>query len=313
MFSSSRVGSIVGGVIVVGSFFAPTLASADETVPVVPVPPPPGVVAEPPVAPDPPPVAPAAAVPTAAAPAADATPPADAPAVEVEESLGAAPRTAAARVNWVPTEAAPLVDTTRAEPIKLQFLPGPSKDTPIETPKKNGEHGVLGPMRFGPMLGAGFPGFMTVGANARIAKLIGVGVNYGYSPEVTVSSIAIQGWNLEGYARVYPFKSPFFIGAGVGTQKLSGKSSQSGATAAGTVATTYVAPTVGFMWTWDFGLAIGFDVGVQIPVTNTRQYDATFAGIAVPDSQLKELDDALKKIGTTPIPVLNALRVGFLF
>ncbi len=210
-----------------------------------------------------------------------------------------------------------MVAPGKTEPVKLQFVPGPTpgptKDTPLEQPKKGGENGLLGPVRIGPMLGAGFPGFMTVGANARIAKLIGLGVNYGYSPEVTVSSMSVSAWNMEGYARLYPFKSPFFIGAGVGTQKLSGKTSQSGGTAAGSVTTTYVAPTLGFMWTWDFGLAVGFDVGVQIPVSNTRQYDATFAGIAVPDSELKDLDDTLKKIGTTPIPVVNALRVGFLF
>lgn len=309
MFSSSRVGSFLGGVF--ASFFVSTVATADESSSAVP--PPPGVTVEPATVPQAPPVVPAATAPAAPTPALATEPVPATPVVEPEESFGARGRFVPARVNWVPTEAAPLVDVAKTEPVKLQFVAGATKDTPIETPKKNGENGLFGPMRIGPMLGAGFPGFMTVGANARIAKLIGVGFNYGYSPEVSVSSIAISGWNMEGYARIYPFKSPFFVGAGVGAQKLSGKSSQSGGTAAGSVATTYVAPTVGFMWTWDFGLAVGFDVGVQIPVSNTRQYDATFAGIAVPDSQLKDLDDTLKKIGTTPIPVLNALRIGFLF
>jgi hypothetical protein len=292
--------------------FASAPALAEESAAPAPVPPPPGVVEVEPVVPAP--AAPAAAAPVAAAPEALAAASAESPTVEPEESLSApAPRLAPARVASVPAEVAPLSEPAKTEHVKLQFVPGPTKDAPLEQPKKGGENGLLGPVRLGPMLGAGFPGFMTVGANARVAKLIGLGVNYGYSPEVSVSSMSVSAWNMEGYARLYPFKSPFFIGAGVGTQKLSGKASQSGGTAAGSVTTTYVAPTLGFMWTWDFGLALGFDVGVQIPVSNTRQYDATFAGIAVPDSELKDLDDTLKKIGTTPIPVVNALRVGFLF
>ena len=63
--------------------------------------------------------------------------------------------------------------------------------------------------------------------------------------------------------------------------------------------TVFVMPQVGFLYRFSFGLAIGSDLGVELPLV---------ASSSGPPEAGQGVVHVLQK---TPIPVLNLLRVGF--
>lgn len=192
--------------------------------------------------------------------------------------------------------------------------PPPVADAPASEP--NEHEGVLGKVRLGALAGAGFPSAVTGQLVLKVADWVGVTASYGATPSVPLpigqdSSISQRGFSAT--ARVYPFRGAFFVGVGGGQSTVE---SQQGASASGNTArsslqatTTYVLPEIGILHRFSFGLAIGADVGVQIPVSSRGETAASVNGVAT--AAPSELRDAMSFVSSKPIPVLNFLRLGY--
>jgi hypothetical protein len=162
--------------------------------------------------------------------------------------------------------------------------------------------GVLG--------GIGFPRPLTVEALVDIDRILAIGGEYGFLPKTTISSVELGCWAASADARLFPFRSGFFIGVRGGYQHLDasatvtvGSQSRSGSIA---METLFVNPRIGFLWMGRPGLAIGFEVGVQIPVS-TSVSTALPAEVAALDTNIKSTAETL---GRTPLPTIDLLRLG---
>ncbi len=158
-------------------------------------------------------------------------------------------------------------------------------------------------LRVGAIGGLGFPHPLAVEALVKIERVVAIGAEYGFSPDVTVSGVTASLWSGAGDIRVFPLRGPFFIGARVGLQHL-GASSAAYAQSV-TVDTFFVNPRIGFLWTWKSGFSLGIDVGVQLPLA----YSVTGTSTAM---SIPQLTSVANTIGGTVLPTIDLLKLGFL-
>lgn len=158
--------------------------------------------------------------------------------------------------------------------------------------------------------GIGFPRPLTVEALVDIDRIVAIGAEYGFLPKTTISSVELGSWAASADARLFPFRSGFFIGVRGGLQHLDasatvtvGSQSRSGSIA---METLFVNPRIGFLWMGRPGLAIGFEVGVQFPIS-TSVSTALPEEVAALDSNVKSTAETL---GRSPLPTIDLLRIG---
>jgi len=192
-------------------------------------------------------------------------------------------------------------------------------------------HGLFGPVRWGPVVGTGVPNVLSFGVTAKLWGYAGLGFNYGMIPDMQLSfygHATVRYREYDAYARIYPFKGGFFFGVGMGRHSVQGTIVNdfqaplpSGnvpytLTSTGSVQSTIVTPQIGYFRNFDFGLALGVDVGAQIPVAAGNITFDSGVPPAVPAQYVapaeQQVVDTLKTVGKTPIPAVN-LRVGWLF
>jgi len=179
--------------------------------------------------------------------------------------------------------------------------------------------------RLGPMVGVGFPGGASVGLTAKVHEIVVVGADFEAIPSLAIPGVSgakLARVGGQGYLRLYPFRGAFFVGVGMGYEQMKGSATKSvdaydtttTAVAAAYVHTLYVAPHVGWLWTWDMGLAIGFDVGVELPIATTSPtFDVSSYGLNVHVDGTGALADAMRYASHRPMPIVNPLKVAFLF
>lgn len=199
--------------------------------------------------------------------------------------------------------------------------PPPAEAPPIESVYTR--RGPLGPIKLGLLGGIGVPDGLQLGLTTRAFGRFGVGVTAGSLPTMAVPGV--QGATLvrvsgEAYARFYPFKGAFFIGAGVGAMQMKGSLEQTvqafhqdhHAEAHAYARSIYVAPQIGFLWLTRMGITFGTDIGAQIPiVTNDVIYDAEKFGLVTPVEGKGSLASAMRFASSMPVPVVNLLRIGY--
>ncbi len=116
-------------------------------------------------------------------------------------------------------------------------------------------------------------------------------------------------------ARLYPFKGAFFVGCGVGAQRLTVKATdtQNGYTGDGNVVvnTLFVSPRLGFVHKFSFGLAVGMDGGVELPISGGVDASVNVAGFSI--APPREALDVANKVKVTPIPIVHLLQLGYIF
>jgi hypothetical protein len=213
----------------------------------------------------------------------------------------------------------------RAEPIdgkKVAYAAPNGPDDPhsgdlsvtIPTPKREsakGDEGPLDPFRLGAFTGVGFPRPISVEGFIKIEKIIGFGVEYSLMPDLTVSGINAQFNAIMGDVRVFPLENGFFIGVGAGHQHLSAVSATSlpsqlgGGTPGVTVDSYILNPRIGYLSTWSWGMTLGIDVGLQIPLAATTTN--TIPAGASPDPT-----GVANFFGKSVIPTVDLLRIGLL-
>jgi len=187
------------------------------------------------------------------------------------------------------------------------------RDQPTNEKKKTeeAEH-----FRIGALGGVGLPRPLAIEGLVRLEGLVAVGAEYSLMPNLTIAGVDTSFWAVAGDVRVFPFKGAFFIGARVGRQHASGKTTLTGniggtqlsATESVGVDTTFVNPRIGFLWRFEPGIALGMDAGVQLPVASSTE-----STLPTTVAQSEQVTNAVNLVGKSPLPTVDLLRVGFLF
>jgi hypothetical protein len=188
--------------------------------------------------------------------------------------------------------------------------------------KKDAGYNPLGPVRLGVLAGAGAPSAVSGQLVFKYKEVIGANLELGMLPDLTINPVTVSQKMWDASVRVYPFKGAFFLGCGIGQQWLdaNGSVTQDGitGTAGMEVKTTFIMPRLGLMHRFSFGLAIGADIGVEIPIAgDTSTTQSVSSNYPVPPgfnlTPPKDAQDIADKIKTTPIPVLHVLQLGYIF
>ena len=112
--------------------------------------------------------------------------------------------------------------------------------------------------------------------------------------------------------REHQMSDPFFLGSSFGRQSLKGAVTENTAfgpqTATVDLATWYATPRVGWIWTFERGLFLGLDLGVQFKLSADRT--VTVPPGATADTRRRV--DNLADLGASyPLPSLH-LRLGWM-
>jgi len=166
--------------------------------------------------------------------------------------------------------------------------------------------------RIGVLGGVAFPRPLAFEGFVKIEKLVGLGFEYGMLPGITVSGVNTHFWALAADARVFPFKNAFFVGLRAGRQHLGGNAdvTMSGYPAVNesmSMDSTFVNPRIGFLWTWEPGISLGVDIGVQIPVSTTSSSSLP-PGTPI-DPRITRVENTL---GRYALPTVDLLQIGVL-
>jgi len=174
--------------------------------------------------------------------------------------------------------------------------------------------------RVGALVGVGFPRPFAIEAFAKLEKVVGVGFEYSFLPRMHVGNVDASFSALAADLRVFPFKGAFFIGARGGRQWLDARAAFSAAqlgavTETMAASTWFVNPRAGFLHTFESGITIGIDAGVQLPIGSSyeRAGRATSAGIAAQSGVDGTLVAVANALGNKTTPTIDLLRLGFLF
>lgn len=226
------------------------------------------------------------------------------------------------------------------EPTAPVATPAPSPvvaPTPIPTPvpaaeipktepvkelygKKNRN---LGDFVVGPYLTAvAIPRPVSFGVEAKWKDLVGVSGAYGFFPQLTFKDVKLKITGYDFRLKIYPFRGAFFLGVGMGSQTFTGSMTKTISTIAttGTIVqdNSFIAPHMGWNWTWDSGFFMGLDLGVQLSMSrkNTFSSDVTNTTVTSSAEYTTLQADILKQadlIGKTPLPLLTLIKIGYFF
>jgi hypothetical protein len=206
-----------------------------------------------------------------------------------------------------------------AEPPRAPRTPVASTQSPDDTsePFDAGEPETSRRERFriGVLAGTGFPRPLAVGAMVKVDRVIGLGVEYSVLPALTISDVRTSFSALAADMRVFPLRSGFFLGLRAGYQQLGGETTIAvrdlgSFPVSAQVDTVFINPRVGFLWTWEPGITLGFDAGLQIPLGSEVSRDIpAFAQGSAPDQELMRI---ARNLGQATLPTFDLLRVGFL-
>lgn len=198
-------------------------------------------------------------------------------------------------------------------------------DTATRKPSVYTADGLLGPVRLGPTVGVGAPDGLRFGLFTTWKGLLGAGGALSMVPSLAVPgapSAAVSRFGGEGFLRVHPFRGAFFAGVAGGVAKTEGRASKLGVASDpssrvavhASATAVYVAPHLGFRWMLPFGMTVGFDAGVEIPVVSSKaDFEATAAGETQDVSGKGKVATAMNYAASKPIPVLHLLEVGYAF
>jgi hypothetical protein len=182
-----------------------------------------------------------------------------------------------------------------------------------ERPVQRDVGGLFGSVRIGAFGGVGFPRPLSVEGMVKFADVVGLGLEYGALPDITVSGVTASLSAIDVDLRVFPLRGAFFIGIAMGRQDLGATATAVLPMGLGSLTervsadSWLVNPRIGFLWTWAWGLTVGMDVGAQIPVSSS--YTNTIP------SQLavsRTATNAAHLLGGDVLPTVNVLRLGLL-
>jgi hypothetical protein len=197
--------------------------------------------------------------------------------------------------------------TALAQPNAPADSPAPREEAPA--PKDTDASHHDGSVHVGVLGGVGFPRPLAIEGVLQFDRLILLGAEYSALPTTSFSGVDTSMWALAADARVFPFRNGFFIGLRAGKQHLAetatlSVSSVGSVTGSNTADTTFINPSLGFLWNWH-AFALGIDAGVQIPVLTTTASNLP-AGVTPPSGAA----DLTHTLSQSVIPTVDLLRIG---
>jgi hypothetical protein len=308
---------------------------------------------EPSSAPAEPPAAPPASdapAPSEPAPPSEAPPPSEPapPPTQPPEGPAQNAEPPAANAAFAPLPAAtreiakpqPMPSSPPAEAATSATAKPVSHAAPAEPPKDDDNPGgLLGPIRLGVLVGSGLPEVLNFGAQLKLTRFFGAGVNVGVIPTVKIKyygEAAQKYQEYDAYGHIYPFGGSFFLGAGVGYAQIDGTlvnhvdlalvglPGAVDVTSDATVRTLVLTPQIGFMKIFPVGFAIGFDIGAQIPIAPSEvKFNSVAVGLPPGSEPVvqkfqteyitpndEKVRRTLETLGRTPLPTFN-FKIGW--
>ena len=204
------------------------------------------------------------------------------------------------------------------QPTEKNAAPPTPAPEPIVAHDYSNKVGVYG--------GVGIPhGFVIGGEFIHNSRTWALGGNVGSfnsklkdevndKEEVNSNSFEIAG-------RYHLTQGSFFLGAGVGAQKVSAKktTTYSGIAAAPEVKVnnTFVIPKLGWLWQYSFGMNFGVELGAQVPLTTSVEInDGTTNPVVLNNPEYvqnrKDVQDKAETLGKQVFPYVM-LRLGYAF
>jgi hypothetical protein len=166
-------------------------------------------------------------------------------------------------------------------------------------------------------MGLGFPRPLSVGALVKFKRVVAVGVEYGFLPRVRMLGGEGSMKAAAADLRVFPFRGAFFVGVRGGRQWLDVKASM-GADSLGTfseameASTWFVNPRLGFLHTFESGITVGIDAGVQVPIAPSYAQSGNTSGAATTGAG-QTFKTIASVLGNKTTATVDLLRLGFLF
>ncbi|MFW7380208.1 MAG: hypothetical protein ACOH5I_15450 [Oligoflexus sp.] len=197
------------------------------------------------------------------------------------------------------------------------------------------KRGLLGPVRIGPYVSLNVPHPLTYGIDGIYEDIFSFGFSTSsFNTESNTVKLELDHWDIR--ARWHVFQGSFFLGAAYGQQTLKGSSRDNVATNVNgstvsvpttveiEVKTNYLTPHIGWLWIWDSGFHMGFELGVQLPSGNKTSFDTNFENVSAAEQSAtknsqeykdleKDVKDAGDLIGKATLPHLTMLRFGWFF
>ena len=162
-------------------------------------------------------------------------------------------------------------------------------------------------------VGLGFPFLSQAGINYRLSDKIGFSVGYNLL-SLTIGQASIKLSMPEALVYFHPFSGAFFLGGGVGQEKLETTATETGGAdqVSIDVSAKTVIAKVGFMWgAANGGFWFGIDASYIKP--SSPETTITAPGVPVTDQSYIDAVDAANDFGDAAYTSLTFARFGWLF
>jgi hypothetical protein len=184
--------------------------------------------------------------------------------------------------------------------------PPPQPAPPAEAPPGSSADGTRS-IRVGALAGVGFPRSASFEAFARLGRYVGLRVEYGVLPSISVDGVSASSWAVSPDLRVFPFHSVFFVGLRGGFQRIDASASAYSLAESATLDTWFVNPRIGFLWRASYGFTIATEAGVEMPLASNFSTTLPSDAAALVHSSM-----LLRTLSGT-LPTVDLVRVGVLF
>ena len=166
---------------------------------------------------------------------------------------------------------------------------------------------------FGVNVGIGLPYLGQVGANYTFSSQLRISAVYNIL-DLTIDEAEAKLVMPEIFVTYHPFSGSFFLGAGLGREKLEVTATENGGTnqvRAEVTATTAIAK-LGWMWgAQDKGFWFGVDLAYIIPMN--AKNTLTAPGVPTTDPNYQDVVDAMDQFGETAYFNITIARLGYIF
>lgn len=167
---------------------------------------------------------------------------------------------------------------------------------------------------FGLNVGIGFPFLGQAGVNYQFSDTFRVGATFNIL-DIKVDEAKAKLTMPEVYFTYHPFAGSFFIGAGIGKEKLEVSASDTGGTNEVTAevdATTAIGK-LGWMWgAADGGFWFGMDLAYIKPMSPKNTLTVP-AGVPTSDPNYQDVVEAMDEFGDTAYINFTFARLGYFF
>ena len=163
------------------------------------------------------------------------------------------------------------------------------------------------PFSMGALAGIGFPRPLSLEVLTKLGGYVGLGIEYGILPSLTIAGVNASGWSATVDTRVFPFRGAFFLGLRGGYDRVDGHATVRAFNESAQVDNWMINPRLGFAWTFPSGFIVSTEAGVQVPVSSSFS-------TSLPEPLAVALrDSTVVRTINGVLPTVDLLRLGMMF